>query len=369
MRIFLISFLGRGGMLHYTSQLANSLCDENEVHTLLPCHSDTGYFHSQVMIHGIKAPASVFYTFILSFNIIALYRMIKNINSVSPEVIHILNTHPWNVFICKFCNGPKMRVFTLHDPVPHERSLAGRPAQFLLSCIERLTIRWSDRIIVHGIRQKDSCIAMGIPREKVDVIPHGDYSFFTRYAKKNYIRSEKKIVLFFGRIEPYKGIEYFIEAANEVSANIPDSLFIIAGDGNFKPYNGLIQNKTIFRVINRYIEDQEVAELFSIADAVVLPYISGTQTGVIPIAYAFKKPVVATDVGSIPEVVEDGTTGLIVPPRDAKNLSRAIIRLLSDRKLAETMGENAYRKMNKELSWGLVSKKLASIYFRQGELA
>jgi glycosyltransferase involved in cell wall biosynthesis len=205
-------------------------------------------------------------------------------------------------------------------------------------------------------------VAMGIPSEKIEVVPHGDYSFFRNYTGGELPRSGKKTVLFFGRIEPYKGIEYFIEAAKKANINIPDSTFIIAGDGDLRPYRGLIDNNVIFNIINRYIDDREVAELFSTANFIVLPYISATQSGIIPIAYAFKKPVIVTSVGSLPEVVEDGTTGLIVPPKDVETLSSAIIKLLKDDKLAKTMGENAYRKMNNELSWDLISRKLVSIY-------
>jgi glycosyltransferase involved in cell wall biosynthesis len=333
-----------------------------EVHVLVPTHSDVGYFSEKNDIHKIYAPADILKTFLQTFNVVSMYRTIKYISSIDPDVIHILNTHPWNVLVCKFYSGNAMKVFTLHDPVPHESSLPGRVTQVLLSFTERLTIKWSRIVIVHGKKLKDACVAMGVPGEKIEVVPHGDYSFFRKYTADEAPRSGKKTVLFFGRIEPYKGIEYFIEAAKKANASIPGSTFIIAGDGDFRPYRGLVKNNGIFNIINRYIDDREVAELFSSADLVVLPYISATQSGVIPIAYAFKKPVIVTNVGALPEVVDDGATGLIVPPKDAGPLSGAIIKLLKDDELARTMGENAYRKMNNELSWDLISRKLVSIY-------
>ena len=71
-------------------------------------------------------------------------------------------------------------------------------------------------------------------------------------------------------------------------------------------------------IINTYISDEEVTELFTISDVIVLPYISATQSGIIPIAYAFKKPVIASNVGAISEVVDDGITGILVPPKNVE---------------------------------------------------
>ncbi len=98
-----------------------------------------------------------------------------------------------------------------------------------------------------------------------------------------------------------------------VWAASPSTRLVVAGDGSLAPYGDLLADERI-EVVNRFIDDAEVPALFARCRLVVLPYIEGTQTGVIPIAYAFRKPVVVTDVGAIPEVVEEGRTGLHRPP-------------------------------------------------------
>ena len=88
---------------------------------------------------------------------------------------------------------------------------------------------------------------------------------------------------------------------------------------------------------------------FERASVVVLPYIEASQSGIIPIAYSFKKPVIVTNVGSIPEVVENGITGYIVPPKNPELLADSIIKILEDNLTRQQMGENAYHKMEMEL--------------------
>ena len=95
---------------------------------------------------------------------------------------------------------------------------------------------------------------------------------------------------------------------------------------------------------------------------VVLPYIEGSQTGIIPIAYSFKKPVVVTDVGSISEVVVDGETGYVVNPRNSEELAEAIITILKNKNEREKMGNTAYLKMKNELSWDKIAEKTIELY-------
>jgi glycosyltransferase involved in cell wall biosynthesis len=103
------------------------------------------------------------------------------------------------------------------------------------------------------------------------------------------------------------------------------------------------------RVVDRYVPNEEVGLYFSAADLVVLPYVSGTGSGVVQIAYGLEKPVVATRVGSLPEVVEDGKTGYLVNPGDPTALADAVIRFFVQAKQNEFV-ENIRRRKEK-FSW------------------
>ena len=77
--------------------------------------------------------------------------------------------------------------------------------------------------------------------------------------------------------------------------------------------------------VEGYIPNEEVARYFAASDLVVIPYVSATQSGIVQLAYGFGKPVVVSRVGGLPEVVEEGVTGYLVPPQDSASISNAVL--------------------------------------------
>src|SRR5258707_15408817 len=136
------------------------------------------------------------------------------------------------------------------------------------------------------------------------------------------VQEDERLILFFGRIWEYKGLEYLIRAEPLISARVPNVRILIAGRGeDFSRYTEMMVHPDRFIVHNEYIPEERTAEYFRRASVVVLPYIEASQSGVIPLAYSAAKPVVATTVGGLPEMVEDGRTGYLVAPRDTTNLA------------------------------------------------
>jgi glycosyltransferase involved in cell wall biosynthesis len=140
---------------------------------------------------------------------------------------------------------------------------------------------------------------------------------------------------------------------------------VIAGRGDdFSKYERMMVNRERFVVYNERIPDELVAQLFQQASVVVCPYIEASQSGVLAIASAFGKPVVATTVGGIPEMVDDRKTGLLVPPRDARSLADAIVTLLQNHALRQQMGQHALQKSQTELSWANIAEQTMQVYYR-----
>jgi len=354
MRIVLLSF----GFIEYSIQLANALSKLVNVILMVPRNKVKPYaemIEKDVNLKSFNQPRLRYIT-----NLLMFYRILQEINRLKPNVIHLQEGHPWFNFALPHLNKKYSLVTTIHDVKWHYKD---KPSQRIPLFIHDIAKRNSSQLIVHGSNLKNTLVEdYSIPMSSINVIPHGEFSFYKKFAEDKF-GEEGHLILFFGRIWEYKGLRYLIEAEPLITEEVPSARIVIAGKGeDFQKYREMMVHKEKFIIYNHYIPNETVAELFQKASIVVLPYITASQSGVIPLAYAFKKPVVATDVGSIPEVVDNGRTGYIVPPRDSRELAEAIIKLLKDRDMREKMGENAYSKTKRELSWEDIARKTKEVY-------
>jgi glycosyltransferase involved in cell wall biosynthesis len=171
--------------------------------------------------------------------------------------------------------------------------------------------------------------------------------------------------VFFGRIWDYKGLDFLIRAEPLITERVPHARIVIAGSGDdFERYRRAMVHPDRFVVHNHFIPDEQMVELFRQASVVVLPYVDGSISGVVPVANTFGKPVVATTVGILPEMVEHGRTGLIVPPRDPQALADAIVRLLVDDELRRELGRNAAERAATVFSPDSVAEQCIESYER-----
>jgi glycosyltransferase involved in cell wall biosynthesis len=146
---------------------------------------------------------------------------------------------------------------------------------------------------------------------------------------------------------------------------VPNAKIVIAGEGeDFDRYRRLMVHPERIVVYNEYVSDDVRARLFQEASVVALPYIEASQSGVLPLAYMHMKPVVATTVGGLPEMVDDGRTGYLVPPRDEQALATAVVRLLRDPDLRRRFGLNGKRKLDEECAPADVARQTLAVYRR-----
>ncbi len=167
----------------------------------------------------------------------------------------------------------------------------------------------------------------------------------------------KKVILFFGYIRAYKGLDLLIQAMPRVLQAIPECHLLIVGE-SYEPistYERLIDTTGIrssTTLINRFIPNEYVALFYEVADVVVLPYREATQSGILNIAYGCLKPVIVSDVGGLAEFVEEGKTGLIVEPENPDALADAIVRFFG---MEVPFAEHIRRRVS-ENSFGRIAK-------------
>ncbi len=299
-------------------------------------------------------------------NIPVYRRLCQEIKSRQYDVIHFQEIGtPWMALFWKICRKYPL-VMTVHNPYQH----LGIPLaqKFYQDVMQRIFVNKANKIIVQGSRLKDQVLERYHKKtdEDVVVIPHGDYTILKYWDKAR--RSRKKIsqikkILFFGHIRPNKGLEYLIKAEPLIRKHLSNYRIIVAGKcDSFDRYEKYIEPDSKIKIINEYIPHKEVPKYFRDASVVVLPYISATQTGIIPLAYSFGTPVIATRVGAMPEIVEDEKTGFLVEPRNEKALADAIIRLISDDNLIKRMSQSTLLYCKKNLSWDFIAKNTIRIY-------
>jgi glycosyltransferase involved in cell wall biosynthesis len=282
----------------------------------------------------------------------------RELNSHQYDVVHFNGYRGSQMFLYAFLNRSIARVWTVHDPILHSgedkwqtrlayRSYAYMNAQFIL----------------HNRQQRPEFIQRyGISENRCHYVPFGPLEIFRIFENGQHIEEEPHTVLFWGRISPYKGVEYLQEAVLKIQEQIPDLKVIIAGKPNYPLDTTELDRNPVFEFINGYVPNPQLVRLIRRSALVVCPYTDATQSGVLMTAYAFGKPVLATAVGGIPEVVEEGVSGMLVPPRNADALANAMLEMLKNGRL------NAMSSQIKEIahtgsfSWEKIASDTLQVY-------
>lgn len=288
----------------------------------------------------------------------------------NPDVLHFqwaaMPMIDYALFRLLKAAGLKL-VYTAHNVLPH-RERGWHKSQYAL------LYKVVDRIIVHSHSSKIELLEkFSVNPSKVRVIPHGslfqDAQLITKgQAKRNLnIVPSQPVILFFGLIKPYKGLDYLIKAFPIIKRDVPDAKLLIVGKPkeDFSVYEDLIRKLDISEsvVVNlSFVPSREVANYFCAADVVVLPYTKTYQSGVLLTAYTFGRPVVATAIGGFPEVVEQGKSGYVVPPRDENKLAEAIGHILLDHTKMAQMGDYARHLAETKYSWANIAKATLEVY-------
>jgi glycosyltransferase involved in cell wall biosynthesis len=284
------------------------------------------------------------------FNFFKLKQLVKEAKS---DCIYIPMITLWSSILCFFVKNVKL-VTTIHEVKIRK---GDNP---LFNIIFSYNIKKSDKIIVLS----KSFIPLvrdfyNIDEEKICWLPHANYNYYVpgeKYEVKNIIHHK---ILFFGRITPYKGLDVLLKAMYLIK-NINTKIILkIVGDGALSKTEKRLLTCLGSRVelINRWVSENEISKFFKDIDITILPYIEASQSGVIMLSSSFRKPVIATAVGGLPEQVRPDT-GILIPPNDEKILAETILSLYKEPEKIFQMGSTAYNYATKELTWYNSAEKL-----------
>lgn len=335
----------KGGISHYTGLMYRALAKAHDVEMIsyrmqypgfLFKREQRDYSNDTFKVEGTKF-------LINTANPVNIMTTAGKIVKMKPEKVIIQWWHPYFAPCYRILTGIIKRagieiVYICHNVFPHERFPLDKK-------LTRMALKRGDRYILHAQGEVKDLLSIK-PDADYKVQVHPTYSAFNfddldRHSAREMlgIPDDEDVMLFFGFIREYKGLKHLLNAVHILKVKqyrdrqVPRLYVVGDFDGNREEYLTLMDKLKIsddIRLIDGYVPDKEVEKYFSSADLVVLPYESATQSGIVQIAYGFRKPVIVTDVGGLPEVVEDDVTGMIVPPFDDEALADAICKYFDE---------------------------------------
>lgn len=351
----------------YSAHLAAALAEENDVLLVLygdnarnelGLRLDTEFNRTHLKVRLIEPPKGIADVLRNTLEIVG------SVREFCPDVVHMQEgLRDELVFsLLAFFQFPLF--LTIHDPSNHSGTDAKRMRFSRYRFYRAVLRRVADRAFVHGDALEVE-LTQQLPRfiGRTCSVPHGPLGPSLLEVGSSPPQDDARF-LFFGRLHEYKGLRYFVEAIQILHREGMQVRGVIAGRGSDLANNmpQIEQTPSAFEVVDRYVTEEEVRQLFSETTAAVLPYVDGTQSGVAALALGYGRPVIATRVGSIPELVRNDVNGILVTPRSVEELAAAMRTLATDRVRWTKLANGAVALRSGELSWQRIAATTTAAY-------
>ena len=327
------------GMHQYTADLANRMAQAgHDVHVVTSSHAPLDRYIATVTVHTPVDTTGTGFS-LHGLKLDGLRKAEKAILEVDSDLIHFTGPHVWNLLLMRKSRARGLPVIhTLHQMDPPLGSRYGP----LFRLWNWKVIRTADHLLVHAQAYQQRLLDMGVPRERVTSTP-----MLHLFIGGSWLGISPDLAvsieyqpwaLFFGDLRQDKGVEYLLSACAmmETDKSFPGRV-VVAGSGDLdKFWGGSLPTR--LEIHNRRINDEEAMDLFSRCGLLVLPYVDASQSALIAAAYYFRKPVIVTRSGALPEYVREDVTGFVVEPDHPAALARCLERVLDDPVKLQRMG-------------------------------
>ena len=354
-KIALIEPSGRGGIHHYSLGLAQSLFQQGHSVTMFTARDAEHQprncaFEIVRLFDRLRTPA---------------WQVLRALRRFDPDVLHLQSaTHP-GLHVAfgtaaRVMTG-KPLVVTAHNAVPKG---ARRHGVWAAGALYRL----ADHVVVHGrMVAEELRHRLGVTGSKISVIPHGESGHLVQGVVRAIAPDDRPTLLIYGFLHPLKGLEVMLDAMPAAIAQVPDLRLVIAGkpEMDVAPLRLQADRLGIAEAVEwhlGYQSDEETRERFESAQVVVLPYTQASMSGVLFLAGAYERPVVATRIGDLSDVVVHGSNGLLVPPGNPAALAQAVVDVAGDLSRARIMGRVHSRRCRSEFGWSAIAKRTTQMY-------
>lgn len=282
-------------------------------------------------------------------------KLVSLIRDFQADVLHCQESSRDYLALALPLLGSAPFVLTVHDPRPHSGLDSVRRNRSRHGLYVRQMRRRADLVLVHGAALV-AAAEQEMPRlaSRIFNVPHGPLGVLASQP----LNTDWQVgnCLFFGRVEQYKGLPYFVQALRLLQDEGVPVHGVIAGRGtDLDRLSPTLINDPGFTVFDRYMLPAEVIDCFQAAHVVVAPYLDATQSGVLSYAHGLGRPIVATEVGSLPDAVQDGINGFLVPPGDARTLADAVRTIVLDPARSRAMAKASADLATGPYSWQAIA--------------
>jgi glycosyltransferase involved in cell wall biosynthesis len=348
-----VLYLGRrGGIAHYTLELVRALYKRCKVSCHLSAHC---VIREQIEDLGCRVSFHITYNNLPTFLARTIQmreprRIASAIRSDRSHLILDTGAGPWGDLLQRMT--PELRwVKVVHDAVPHNDRWKR------LSRIQRIMFPLKSHALVGASRYTAATLRVQHPSLPIIASRHGVICNRLCSGVDIAVQNRKKF-LFFGRLEPYKGISTLLEAFELARRVEPDIQLTICGEGYLSKQQKTHISAMGVQLQNRWIPEREMEAIFAKSGVIVLPYLAATQSGVAAVAMANGLPAIASSVGALPEQILDGISGYIVPPGDAFALSDAMTKIASSDEVARNLANGSLRQGQVAYAWESIADDL-----------
>jgi glycosyltransferase involved in cell wall biosynthesis len=368
-KVLLLSLQKFGGGAIDSLEMSNALVENKFFHYVLISEGNElkeKFTDSEYRkVFKIKTFASNYLSFLINtFLFLKWIKLVEILRKIKPDIIHITHFHIWCFFVYLFRPLFKYKIFYgVHDN-PFEPK--EEPA-FLMNFLEKFFVKKADLILTYSNFMKES-IKKYVLNKTVEVLPLGIHSDLCPQLEKKFnLKKESLNVLFFGRLENYKGIDTLVKAFKILKKENLKIQLTIAGRGKIEKdlENKIYELGIVFK--NYWLSNEELCKLIKECDILVAPYKKATQSGIISTALAYGIPVVATNVGSFKEYIKDGENGFLINVDDFLSLAEKVKIFYQDRNLILKMAEKS-KEIGKNYQWQNIMKKAIFYYEKYSNL-
>lgn len=326
--------------------------DNKKFNFVIICLYDLGVFGKTLEESGIKVYHNAMRNRLDIFGVWKLNRIIRHEKADILFMVHGMPTLVWGMLCAKI---NKIKATLTRSPTTNPTSHVKRT-----KIVNFFFLRFVDKIVAQAHSHKEYQIKHGADSNKIVIINNGvDLELFSKHEDISVLRqelripSDAQIVGIVARLEPQKGLRFFLMAAKNIIELLPQTYFLIIGDGSErKILESMCKELSIEEKVYLVGMTKDIPRFVKLFDIGVLSSmpVGETFSNAILEYMAAAKPVVATDVGSLSEIVVDGETGYLVPSKSLEALSNALMKVLTNKELAKKMGEEGKKRVEENFT-------------------